>query len=79
VHPDFLPLRAKEVLFYILHELKNAKSQPQDQEQDQGSDHQGEGGSMLTLGKRFSEESCKFKRKKRRLLLFLKARRISKR
>ncbi|EES14409.2 hypothetical protein SORBI_3007G016200 [Sorghum bicolor] len=43
VHPNFLPLRAKEVLFYILRELKNAKSQPQDQEKDQ----QGEGGKYV--------------------------------
>jgi len=28
VHPDIMPLRAKEVLFYIQRELKHAKSQP---------------------------------------------------
>ncbi|XP_044949060.1 uncharacterized protein LOC123398674 [Hordeum vulgare subsp. vulgare] len=33
VHPDFARLRPKEVLFYILRELKLAKSQPQEQEQ----------------------------------------------
>uniref|UniRef100_A0A3B6FYQ6 Uncharacterized protein n=1 Tax=Triticum aestivum TaxID=4565 RepID=A0A3B6FYQ6_WHEAT len=31
VHPDFMPLRPKEVLFYILRELKLAKSNPQEQ------------------------------------------------
>ncbi|KAM0853477.1 hypothetical protein ACQ4PT_051050 [Festuca glaucescens] len=31
VHPDFTPLRPKEVLFYILRELKHAKSNPQEQ------------------------------------------------
>ncbi|KAE8810315.1 Disease resistance protein RPM1 [Hordeum vulgare] len=31
VHPHFAPLRPKEVLFYILRELKHAKSQPRDE------------------------------------------------
>jgi hypothetical protein len=43
VHRNFMPLRAKEVLFYIQHELKQAKSQPQPQPQEQGPDHEGEG------------------------------------
>ncbi|CAM0878638.1 unnamed protein product [Alopecurus aequalis] len=31
VHPEFAPLRPKEVLFYILRELRHAKSKPQEQ------------------------------------------------
>jgi hypothetical protein len=36
VHPDHMPLRAKEVLFYILRELKHVKSQPQEQDRERG-------------------------------------------
>ncbi|CAD6246438.1 unnamed protein product [Miscanthus lutarioriparius] len=36
VHHDLMPLRAKEVLFYIQRELKQAKPQPQEQGPDEG-------------------------------------------